>query len=44
MILSVDETVKNPKSEQDQQAQRKMQMMGQRMPNMGRPMMGMGGK
>lgn len=43
MIFSVDETVKNPKSEQDQAAQRrKMQAMG--MPNVGRPMMGKGGK
>ncbi len=40
MILSVDETVKNPKSEQDQQAQRK-QMAA---PSMGRPIMGRGGR
>ncbi len=42
MILSVDETVKNPKGEQEQQAQRKMAAQG--MPSMGRPLMGRGGR
>ena len=43
MILSVDETVKNPKSEQAQQDERKRMGPGG-MPSMGRPMMGRGGK
>ena len=43
MILSVDETVKNPKSEQNEQAQRR-KMQAQGVPNMGRPMRGKGGK
>jgi len=43
MILSVDETVKNPKSEQTQQDQRKRMAQGAR-PQMGRPMAGRGGK
>ena len=43
MILSVDETVKNPKSEQAQQDERK-KLGAQAMPSMGRPMRGKGGK
>ena len=43
MILSVDETVKNPKSEQNQQDERR-KMAAQGRPAMGRPMMGKGGK
>jgi len=44
MILSVDETVKNPKSEQAQQEQRKKKMMPGGVPGVGRAMKGMGGK
>lgn len=43
MIISVDETVKNPKSEQAQQDERK-KMAPHAMPSMGRPMRGKGGK
>lgn len=43
MILSVDETVKNPKSEQAQQDERK-RMAAQTKPSLGRPMRGKGGK
>lgn len=43
MILSVDETVKNPKSEQSQQDERK-KMAAQARPQMGRPMRGRAGK
>jgi hypothetical protein len=43
MILSVDETVKNPKSEQNQQDERK-KLAAQARPSAGRPMRGRGGK
>lgn len=43
MVLSVDETVKNPKSEQSQQDERK-KMAGGAKPSLGRPMRGKGGK
>jgi T-complex protein 1 subunit eta len=43
-ILSVDETVKNPSSEQDQNEARRMAKLQDKMPNMGRGMQGRGGK
>lgn len=42
-ILSVDETVKNPSSEQDQNEARRMAKLRDRMPGMGRGMKGRGG-
>ena len=44
MILSVDETVKNPKSEQAQQDARKAQMQSRARPRMGGRMKGLAGK
>ena len=43
-ILSVDETVKNPSSEQDQNEARRMAAMQGKMPNLGRGMRGKGGR
>lgn len=43
-ILSVDETVRNPSSEQDQNEARRMAAMRDRMPGMGRGMPGRGGR
>ena len=43
-ILSVDETVKNPSSEQDQNEARRMAKMRDRLPGMGRGMQGRGGR
>ena len=43
-ILSVDETVKNPSSEQDQNEARRMAALRDKMPTMGRGMAGRGGR